>query len=274
MANSSAAPQITVVLPGDSVASLIPTDKKFRLGMGLERRSDKSIVATLAGRLHHHRDCWFVWTNSKRYQPTPEDRIVGIVQDRMGSDGGADIYRVDVGGPHTCSLSSLQFEGATKRNRPQFIPGTLVYARVLSRGDITDPALSCLLGPKDQGIARKDWMTEEAAYGELKGGTVQKIPLGLARELLSPQSVVLEELSKLPFEVAIGVNGYLWIHALRPEYTILVRNAVLNSQVLTAEQTRAMVRNLMETVRQQMEDDEENGEQGEEDEDMEEAEEQ
>jgi exosome complex component RRP40 len=262
--------QIIVVLPGDDVSSFVPSDKKIRLGMGLERMetpitsttpsaldAPPRIVATLAGRLHHHRDTWFVWTNSKRYQPQPEDRVVGIVQDRMGSEGGADVYRVDVGAPHTCSLSSLQFEGATKRNRPIFTTGTLLYTRVVSGSQVTDPVLSCQLGPKDQGIARKDWMTEEAAYGELKGGTLQKVPLGLARELLSPQSVVLEELSKLPFEIAVGVNGYLWIHAARTEYTILVRNAILNSQVLTPEQTRAMVRTLMETVKRQMEEDDE-----------------
>jgi exosome complex component RRP40 len=263
-ATSNGAAAITVVLPGDHVT--IPTDKKYRLGMGLERtvtRSNKGdddskkqtiVTATLAGRLHQHRDTWFVWTNCKRYLPSQEDRIVGIVLDRMGSNAGGDVYRVDVGGSHTCSLSSLSFEGATKRNRPQLAPGTLVYARIQSyhTSGIVDPVLSCQLGPKDQGIARRDWMTEEAAYGELKGGTLQKIPLGLARDLLSPSSVVLEELASLPFEVAIGVNGFLWIHAKRSNYTILVRNAILNSQVLTPEQTRAMVRTLKETVQQQL----------------------
>jgi exosome complex component RRP40 len=244
---------VTVVIPGDNVTSKIDASKKYRLGIGLEHGPDQQIMATMAGRLHHHRDTWFVWTNSKRYQhPQPHDRVVGIVQDRMGAEGGADVYRVDVGAPHTCSLSSLAFEGATKRNRPHFSPGTLLYARVVSGGQVTDPVLSCQLGPKDQGIARKDWMTEEAAYGELKGGTLQKIPLGLARQLLSPTCLVLEELSKLPFEVAVGVNGFLWIHAARPEYTILVRNAILNSQVLTEEQIRGMVRSLMETVSQQL----------------------
>jgi exosome complex component RRP40 len=247
--------QVIVVIPGDDISSHIPKGKKIRLGIGLKKQNESSgIMATLAGRLHNHRDTWFVWTNSKRYLPQAEDRVVGIVQDRMGSEGGADVYRVDVGAPHPCSLSSLQFEGATKRNRPQFTTGTLVYARVTSGSLHKDPVLSCQLGPNDQGIARKDWMTEEAAYGELKGGTLLKIPLGLARQLLSPQSNVLQELSKLPFEVAIGVNGYLWIHSARAEYTILVQNAILNSQVLTPDQIRTMVRSLVETVQKKIEE--------------------
>ena len=37
---------------------------------------------------------------------------------------------------------------------------------------------------KIRGILREDGMTNEGTYGELKGGTCRKIPLGLARELL------------------------------------------------------------------------------------------
>jgi len=261
---------IIIVIPGDDVTSHIlssdtttTTNKKYRLGIGLLKRSsttndDIKIVVTLAGRLLQHHHTWFIWTNSKRYQPRAEDRVVGIVQDRMGSFAGGDVYRVDIGASHTCSLSSLAFEGATKRNKPQFTAGALVYCHLTTTTNSSDPVLSCLLGPRDAGIPRKDWMTEEAAYGELKGGTLQKIPLGLARTLLSPNSVVLQELSKLPFEVAIGVNGYLWIHALKAEYTILIRNAILNSVVLSPEQVRAMVRNLLTTVKQELLDDDAN----------------
>jgi exosome complex component RRP40 len=119
-----------------------------------------------------------------------------------------------------------------------------------------DPTLSCQLGPNDAGLnlPRKDWMTNEGTYGELKGGTSQKIPLGLARELLDPRNVVLHELSKsqIPFEVCVGVNGYLWVHSPRPAYTILIQNAILNSQVLTEGQVRGMVKSLVETVNRQI----------------------
>merc|ERR1712194_599531 len=103
------------------------------------------------------------------------------------------------------------------------------------------------------GIPRKDWMTNEGTYGELKGGTCQKIPLGLARELLHPKNLVLHELSKsIAFEVCIGVNGLLWVHSTRPEYSILILNAIMNSQVLTEAQVRGMVKSLMDTVNRQI----------------------
>jgi len=103
-------------------------------------------------------------------------------------------------------------------------------------------------------------MTNEGVYGELQGGTLCRIPIGLARELLHPANVVLTELGKaaarktsqLAFEIAIGVNGYLWIHSARPEYTILIQNAILNSQVLTEEQVRGMVQSLLYAVEKKL----------------------
>lgn len=250
---------IITVLPGDDVTSIIrsKTTKNLKLGTGLRYTSQDTILATTAGRLEHQRQhsTWFVLQNNKRYVlPELEDRVVGIVQERVGTDNGGDVYRVEIGAPQYALLSNLEFEGATKRNRPQLKPGALVYARVTFTE--LDPMLSCKLGPKDVGVvSRKDWMTQEGLYGELKGGTLQKIPCGLARELLSPHNVVLSELSKLPFEICVGVNGYLWIHSEDPAYTILVSNAIKNSIVLTEEQTRGMVKSLIKTVQQQMSSD-------------------
>lgn len=255
---------IITVLPGDNVTSIIrsKTSKNLKLGTGLrfhQENDDSSsstnniILVTCAGRLEQRHNTWFVLQNNKRYfLPQEQDRVVGIVQDRAGSDNGGDVYRVHVGSSHTALLNNLDFEGATKRNKPLLKPGVVVYARVTST--VLDPILSCKLGPKDVGVgvSRKDWMTQEGLYGELKGGTLQKIPLGLARELLSPANAVLEELSKLPFEICVGVNGYLWIHSEHPSYTILVSNAVINSQVLTEEQARGMCKSLIKTVQQQM----------------------
>lgn len=256
-----------VVLPGDDVTRTVMETKhkmKPKLGTGLSMKScvdddsDKKIVATMAGRLEHRRsnNTWFVLHNAKRYIPAIEDRVLGVVEDRAGSDGGADVYRVNIGGPHPAMLSSMAFEGATKRNRPQFDTGTLIYARLISDGSIMDPTLSCQNGPLDVGVPRKDWMTNEGAYGELRGGTVRKISLGLARELLHPNNVVLTELEKrkLKFEVCVGVNGWIWVHSERPEYTILIVNAIANSEVMTVEQVRAMVKALVDTVQKQIQD--------------------
>lgn len=249
---------LTIVLPGDDVTVHISTREKRvpKLGTGLRYHNDR-ILATCAGRLEQRsNNTYFVQQNIQRYRPHLEDRVVGIVEDRVANDGaGGDVYRINIGGPHPALLSNLSFEGATKRNKPNLQTGMLLYARVQSVPDSMDPTLSCQLGPHDGGIPRKDWMTNEGTYGELKGGTTTKISLGLARELLDPKNVVLKELSKsLSFEVCIGVNGFLWIHSTRPEYTILIQNAIKNSQVLTEAQVRGMVKSLVQTINRQIED--------------------
>lgn len=265
-----AASPLIIVLPGDDVTQHIHNDaagsskassskaKTPKLGTGLRQVGEDRVVATCAGRLQRrpNNDTYFIRQNIQRYRPQLEDRVVGIVEDRVASDGsGGDIYRINIGGPHPALLSSLNFEGATKRNKPHLQTGMLLYCRINALPPSMDPTLSCQLGPHDGGIPRKDWMTNEGTYGELKGGTATKIPLGLARELLDPTNLVLHELSRtLAFEVCIGVNGWLWIHSTRPEYTVLIQNAVQNSQILTEAQVRTMVKSLIQTVNRQIED--------------------
>jgi exosome complex component RRP40 len=280
-------PDLIVVLPGDNVTKHIRTSsassdvndatttttttKKVvpKLGPGL--RCDTvtdQVYATVAGRLVKRQrgsgNVYFVQQNVQRYRPVLQDRVIGIVEDRMGNDGaGGDVYRVNIGASHPAVLSSLAFEGATKRNKPSFSPGQLLYARMsdLPAGGLLDPVLSCILGPHDDGIPRKDFMTNEGCYGELKGGTVCRIPTGLARELLHPNNLVLAELAKgvAAFEIAVGVNGYLWIHSRLPEYTILIQNAIQNSEVMTENQVRAMVKSLVFTVEKQLQIDRDSG---------------
>jgi exosome complex component RRP40 len=233
-----------------------------KLGTGL--RWDpvrQQVYATCPGRLERQHAVYFVRQSVRRYRPSVEDRVVGIVQDRVGSDGttGGDWYRVEIGAAHMALINNLSFEGATKRNKPHLQTGQLLYARVMmdATDGILDPILSCIPGPHDAGIPRKDWMTNEGCYGELRGGTCCKISTGLAHELLHPDNTVLAELAqaKLAFEVAIGVNGYLWIHSAVPEYTVLIQNAIRNSEVLTEEQVRTMVKSLVYTVEKKLQQD-------------------
>mmetsp|Transcript_7047 Transcript_7047/g.13290 ORF Transcript_7047/g.13290 Transcript_7047/m.13290 type:complete len:353 (+) Transcript_7047:87-1145(+) len=231
-------------------------NKPIKLGNGLVFNSkSNAIIATMAGRLHHNpsSNTFFVVANTKRYVPQLNDRVIAIVEDRIG-----DYYRVTI--PHTSHGSAMlhitAFTGATKRNRPNLKRGDLIYGRICTaqgQHKHMDSEITCTVMPGEQsgGAASKDWMTDEGTYGQLKGGTCASISIGLARELLNPSNVVLEALgsSKVPFEICIGVNGITWVNAPRPEYTILVLNAVQNSEVLTEVQVRGMVKRLVETIK-------------------------
>ena len=69
--------------------------------------------------------------------------------------------------------------------------------------------------------------------GELKGGTVFEVSLGMCRRLLMNRQkedggvVVLEEIAaRIPFEVAIGRNGVIWAKAGTIKETLVVRKAL------------------------------------------------
>lgn len=201
------------------------------------------------------------------------DRVIGIIEDQKAS---ADYYRVQIFGSHSALLHVLSFEGATKRNRPQLEPGCLVYCRVVKGfgGGRMDPEVSCKVGGSggggssggkstfnedendDGGASRKDWLTNEGTYGPLNGGTSFRISLGLARELLNPKNAVLAALDKsgIPFEIAIGVNGMVWVNSPEAEYTIIILNAIKNSEVMNEEQVRGMVKALVMGVKREFEE--------------------
>ena len=108
----------------------------------------------------------------------------------------------------------------------------------------------------DGGASRKDWLTNEGTYGPLNGGTSFRVSLGLARQLLNPKNVLLAALdaSKLPFEIAVGVNGMVWVNSSSAEYIIVVMNAIMNSEVMSAEQVRGMVKKMVKDVKKRLED--------------------
>lgn len=86
-------------------------------------------------------------------------------------------------------------------------------------------------------------------FGELKGGFVIKISLGLARRLLDPKNLVLRLLGQhIPFEMAVGTNGKVWVNSASAQHTILICNAIRNSEYLNSAECGAMVKSLVEKM--------------------------
>lgn len=97
-------------------------------------------------------------------------------------------------------------------------------------------------------MTKKDWMTGLAIYGELSDGYVFKTSIGLAKHLLREDGTgVLAALGKtLAFEIAIGVNGIVWVNSKSVKNTIILSNAILNSETMTASEIDVMVSRLVE----------------------------
>ncbi|RLO04332.1 hypothetical protein DYB28_011657 [Aphanomyces astaci] len=244
-------------LPGDDITQHITNvTQKLRLGAGLVATTDNRVVCTNAGVLRYRPpNRYWLDFNHKRYTPALDDGVVGMVVDR-----NAEFYRVDIGGscvsPSFATLGMLAFDGASKRNRPNMQPGSLVYCRVVRAAKDLDTCVTCegtsvewstgqsltLPTVAPTHLAKKDWMTGLAIYGELTGGYVFKASIGLAKSLVQDECAVLESLGRaIPFELAVGVNGVVWLNSKSSQDTILVANAILNSEGLTPAQCEAMV---------------------------------
>lgn len=111
-------------------------------------------------------DRLWVETATKRYVPAVGDTVVGVVLERR-----VETYRVEIGGTCAAQLPHLAFDGASRRNKPDLPIGTLIYARVVATDRHADVELSCQVsdGPK------RDWVTGESQYGELRGGSCVRV---------------------------------------------------------------------------------------------------
>jgi exosome complex component RRP40 len=64
--------------------------------------------------------------------------------------------------------------------------------------------------------------------------------------LLKDYCPVLSSLGKsIPFEIAVGCNGFTWVNSKSCHDTILITNAILNSEDLSSAQIEAMVDKLL-----------------------------
>lgn len=208
----------------------------LRIGPGLAQGDGERIVATRAGTVRYRprHSYWDVdasrATSQRRYVPALEDVVVGVCVGRAPGAGG-DAVHVDVGSAALATLSLYAFEGATKHSRPRVAAGAVLYARVVAAGRDVDPELACVSLRK-----RAD------GFGELAGGTLLRTSLAHARALLAPECAVLRALGELlPYEVAVGLNGRVWVKAACPAHTILVANAIANAELLAPAEARAMV---------------------------------
>ncbi|KAH9323183.1 hypothetical protein KI387_017822 [Taxus chinensis] len=226
-----------IVGPGDTVLDLTKLgNQTLRLGGGLRQDFDY-VTVTKVGRLRYKKpNKYWVEGSHKRYTPCVEDKIIGIVVDCR-----SDNFLLDIKGPMLAFLPVLAFEGGTRRNIPKFETGALIYVRVVKANRDMNPELSCT-----------DASGKASEFGGLTGGYMFECSTGLARALLStPTCPVLEELGKtLSFEIAVGLNGRVWVNAPSPSTVILVSNAIINAEYLSGVQQKILAQRLLQRVQQ------------------------
>ncbi|KAK4568594.1 hypothetical protein RGQ29_004133 [Quercus rubra] len=224
------------VIPGDEVLDLSTmSNQTIKLGSSLRQDGDVLSVMKAGTFKFSKPNKYWVESSQKRYEPHAGDSVLGIVVDSK-----ADNFLVDIKGPALAFLPVLAFEGGTRRNIPKFEAGTLIYVRVVKANPGMNPELSCT-----------DASGKAAEFGQLKDGYMFESSTGLSRMLLSsPTCPVLDALGKkLSFEIAVGLNGRVWVNATSPSTVIVVANGIMNSEFKSGVQQRGMVEKLLQNLK-------------------------
>ncbi|CAO1632780.1 unnamed protein product [Sympodiomycopsis kandeliae] len=151
------------------------------------------------------------------YTPSPSDAVIGQITAK-----NAEFYTLSISSCHSATLSTLAFEGATKRHKPNLKLGALVYAMVIpasvDAAADTEPELTCvdLTTGKSNGMGEID--TKEGYCG------VIDVSLNMAKSLLHPTHTLLQTLSSsFAFESAIGLNGLVWLRVTEPAHFLAAK---------------------------------------------------
>jgi exosome complex component RRP40 len=224
----------SIFLPGEILCSTTKEDK-IRIGAGLIQTENGEIQTVQAGKLCTLENLFFIETKSKKYIPRVGDMIIGTITEQS-----SEFYKLDIGASSQGYLQSLSFDGASRRNKPPLKSRDLVYCRVLIASRDMDPEVTCFSLKK-----QKDWVTGECEFGDLKGGHLIDCSIELCKKLLDPNNYVLKCLGDAhTFEIVIGMNGRVWIHSESTKDTIIIANAILNSENLTDSKTKELVKRL------------------------------
>lgn len=107
-----------------------------------------------------------------------------------------------------------------------------MFARVVTANRDMDPVLSCV-----------DAQGRAAGFGALKAGLALEASLPYCRALLAkPPGPVLATLgAALKFELAVGMNGRVWVHSGDVPTTVRVVRALSGAAGVPAEQQAAWV---------------------------------
>lgn len=234
--SEDADPEFPVVFPGQIVTSYMSTSSEGRiLGRGLSYdEKTRDVAATLWGRLVRVDDDsnrWFVLPfNRTVYVPSKGDFVIGIITEKIGTEA----YVVDLNTYRTCKLPTTNFDGATRRHRPQLKVHDYVYCYVADVSPAREVELSCAVSDELMavGIPRKDWSSKDAVFGKLDrvdGTTLNGIDYASCVDLVSNSNSSLNDSLHalgLGFELVAGINNRVYVGAESTEDVVAVVGAL------------------------------------------------
>lgn len=217
-----------LVLPGDALN--VDPELPITLGPGVYCDPKTQEITPVNAGVEHIQlgkrgeQLAYVDYDSKRYIPAVGDFVVGTITGAFGDSYRVALSNFSLG----VSLSYMAFPNASKKNRPTLKIGDLVYARVLTAAKELEAEIECMDSSSGQ----------DAGFGLLEDGICIDVPLSFCRQLLfDDQFPLLRLLAKCcKFEVAIGVNGKIWVKSDTVKNTLGCYRSILDcSKVKTSE---------------------------------------
>lgn len=225
-----------VVMPGDVIKDILSSNKKetIVLGPGLRREADAVFICKAGILKKRNPAIYYVDSYQKRYVPNKGENVVGIITQKVG-----DIFKVDIGAKEQASLSYLAFEGATKKNRPDLQVGDVVFAKLFVAIKDMEPELVCI-----------DSQGKEKKLGILgSDGMIFTCSLSLIRKLLNPDCLLFNMLAKnQAYEIAIGMNGRIWVKTKSVHKTIAIANAILAAEYTCPSKMQDLCNSIEKTL--------------------------
>ncbi|KAH3898669.1 probable Exosome complex component RRP40 [Saccharomycodes ludwigii] len=213
---------MSLIFPGDTLQ--IPTSQIKVTGPGIyvfpNENDVKPINAGIEIVQKSPKTSVYIEYNSKRYIPAVGDFVIGTIVAAY-----ADHYNVSLNNfSNVVSLSYMAFPNASKKNRPNLKTGDLVYARVCQSDRDLEAEIECM--NSTTGVNDGFGLLDE------NNSMIIDVSLGFARELLFNNSYpLLPLLSKFTeFEVAIGVNGKIWIKTPSVLQTLASYKSILDCE--------------------------------------------
>jgi exosome complex RNA-binding protein Rrp4 len=138
------------------------------------------------------------------YSPKVGDMVIGIITQKT-----YEYFKLNISTNKDATLNSIDFEGATRKTRPNLNVGDIVFALVEKENKYSNVTLTCKSEKN-----KKGWMTGESEFGELKDGKVFEMGRFLCLKFLDDKDLRkrLKECVK-SLKIKIGMNGRIWIKA-------------------------------------------------------------
>lgn len=173
-------------------------------------------------------------TIGKLYSPKEEDVLIGTITAKTHEQ-----YRLDINTSHDALLNSIDFEGATKKTKPNLQVGDVLFAKVYHTNKFDNTILTCKSDDNS-----KTWSSGESLFGQLINGNVYYFPRIWAWKLINNNTTIERLKDYIDFEICIGMNGRLWINSNGINDISKIYNAITKSFELNNEQMERLLNNI------------------------------